>query len=230
VTLNIAAGRTTAIVGASGSGKSTIVDLLIGLLTPTSGAILVDGRPLRAEQLQAWRDGIGYVPQDTFLFHDSVRANLRWARPDATEDEIWRALASAAAADFVAGLPEGLDTIVGDRGVLISGGERQRLALARALLRRPVLLVLDEATSSLDSENERRIQDAIDDLYQQVTIVVVTHRLSTVRGAAVIHVLDGGRVVESGSWDELTGREDGRLRELCRAQNIVLSPPASVLL
>jgi ATP-binding cassette subfamily C protein len=128
----------------------------------------------------------------------------------------------AAADDFVKALPEGLNTILGDRGVLVSGGERQRLSLARALLRRPRLLILDEATSSLDSENERRIQHAIEQLHEQITIVIITHRLSTIRNADVIHVVDHGELVESGSWDELTGRRTSRFANLCQAQGIEL--------
>ncbi len=230
INLDIAAGDTTAIVGPSGAGKSTLVDLLTGLLQPTSGRILVDGHLLRPEHLRAWRQQIGYVPQETFLFHDSVRANLLWARPDANEGDLWCALDSAAATDFVRALPDGLDTLVGDRGILISGGERQRLALARALLRRPTLLILDEATSSLDSENEARIQGAIEKLRDRITIVIVTHRLSTVRRADTIHVIDRGCLVESGRWLDLVGLEHGRFQELCRAQGIhaALESPVEV--
>ena len=220
VTFTLDAGATTAIVGPSGSGKSTLADLLMGLLTPTEGRILVDGVPLDAGRLDAWRDQIGYVAQEAFLFHESVRANLLWAKPDASEEEIWHALRLASADAFVRALPHGLDTVVGDRGVLVSGGERQRLSLARALVRRPALLILDEATSSLDSENEARIQQAIDKLHQQMTIVVITHRLSTIRGADTIHVVDRGRLVESGTWTDLVGRRTGRFRELCEAQGI----------
>ena len=227
VTLAIPARATTAIVGASGSGKSTLADLLIGLLAPSSGRVLVDGTPLGPDGLEAWRDGIGYVAQETFLFHDTVRANLLWAKPDADENEVWDALRLASATEFVAALPKGLDTVIGDRGVLISGGERQRLSLARALLRRPIVLVLDEATSSLDSENEIRIQRTIERLHRQMTIVIITHRLSTVRGADQIHVIDGGCVIESGSWDELVVRGFSRFRELCLMQGIDPQPSAA---
>jgi ATP-binding cassette subfamily C protein len=223
VDLKIAHGETTAIVGPSGAGKSTLTDLLMGLLTPTQGEIFVDGAPLTADLVQSWRERIGYVAQETFLFHDTIRANLLWARPDADEPEIRRALELAAADRFVAGQPQGLDTVVGDRGVLVSGGERQRLSLARALLRRPALLVLDEAASSLDSENELRIQHAIEQLHQELTIVVITHRLSTIRRADMIYVVEGGTVVESGSWDELTAF-GGRFRQLCTAQGIDEAP------
>ena len=220
VPLVVRAGDTTAVVGPSGAGKSTIADLVIGLILPNQGRVLVDRVPLCAERMHSWREQIGYVGQDTFLFHDTVRANLRWSRPEASDEEIRRALRLAAAEEFVSALPEGLDTIVGDRGVRLSGGERQRLALARALLRRPALLILDEATSNLDSEHEVRIQSAIEALHGSTTILVITHRLPTVRGADVIYVLEDGRVIERGDWNSLMAADDGRFRALCRAQGI----------
>jgi ATP-binding cassette subfamily C protein len=213
-------GQTTAIVGPSGAGKSTIADLVMGLIVPNQGCILVDEGELNLERMKAWREQIGYVPQDTFLFHDTLKNNLLWAKPDASEEEINQSLRFAAAEEFVLGLPKGTDTILGDRGVLISGGERQRIALARALLRKPSLLILDEATSSLDSENEKRIHNAIEKLHGQMTILVISHRLSTIRGADVIHVIEEGQLVESGTWDELTAKENGRFRALCQAQGI----------
>ena len=157
------------------------------------------------------------MPQETFLFNDTVRANLLWARPEATEENLRSALRMAAAERFVDKLPLGWDTLLGDRGVRLSGGERQRIALARAILRRPSLLVLDEATSSLDTENERLIQDAIEGLRGEVTILIIAHRLSTVRVADRIVVLREGRLVESGSWDELAGRERGAFKQLLTA-------------
>ena len=217
LTLEIGARRTTALVGTSGAGKTTVADLLMGLATPTGGRILLDETPLSEEVLRTWRGEIGYVAQDTVLFHDTVRANLLWARPDATPEEVDDAL-RAAAADFVAALPQGLDTIIGDRGVRLSGGERQRLALARALLRRPALLILDEATSALDPESERRILDAVEGLHGRTTILLITHRLATVRTADVIHVLDAGVVVESGRWSELASRHGGRFATMWEAQ------------
>jgi ATP-binding cassette subfamily C protein len=216
----IKAGQTTAIVGPSGGGKTTIADLLMGLIAPKEGSILLDGKEFSPKSMRAWREQIGYVPQDTFLFNDTVKANLLWAKPNANEEEINLSLRFAAAEEFVNGLPKRLDTILGERGVLISGGERQRIALARALLRKPSLLILDEATSSLDSENEKRIQNAIEKLHGQMTILVISHRLSTIRGADVIHVVEGGRLVESGTWDELISKENGRFLELCKAQGI----------
>jgi len=219
-TFDIRAGATTAFIGPSGAGKSTIADLLLGLIEPTGGRILVDDQMLDPSRLAAWREQIGYVHQDSFLFHDTIRANLLWARPAATPDDLDRVLRLAAADRFVASLPLGIDTVIGDRGVLLSGGERQRIALARALLRQPTLLVLDEATNALDTENERRIQEAIEGLRHQTTIVVITHRLSTVRAADAIHVLDRGRLTESGSWTELMSRSDGRFRQLSQIQTL----------
>jgi ATP-binding cassette subfamily C protein len=216
--LVLEARRTTALVGPSGAGKSTVVDLVMGLLRPQAGAILIDDVALGPATLRAWRRHVGYVSQEPFLFHDSIRANLLWASPDATDEACWEALSKAAAAGFVSRLPDGIDTIVGDRGSLVSGGERQRLVLARALLREPALLVLDEATSALDAGSEAEVLAAIRGLRGRATIFVISHRLSTIRDADVIHVIDAGRVVESGTWDELAARAAGPFRELCRLQ------------
>jgi ATP-binding cassette, subfamily C, bacterial len=218
--LKIRAGETTAIVGPSGAGKSTVVDLALGLIMPNRGRVLVDEVPLGPERVRSWRDQIGYVAQDTFLFHDTVRANLLWACPEANDEEIEQALRLAAAEEFVSELPEGMETVLGDRGVRLSGGERQRLALARALLRKPSFLILDEATSALDSENEKRIQSAVDELRGHTTILIIAHRLSTIRGADVIYVLEQGHLVESGDWDTLLDKESGRFAALCRAQGV----------
>jgi len=219
IDIAIKSGQTTAIVGPSGAGKTTVADLLMGLIVPNEGGILLDGKEFSPKGVKAWRDQIGYVPQDTFLFNDTVKANLLWAKPDASEEEVNQALKFAAAMEFVSGLPKGIETNLGDRGVLISGGERQRIALARALLRKPSLLILDEATSSLDSENEKRIQNAIENLHGRMTILLISHRFSTIRGADVIHVIEEGRLVESGTWDELIAK-NGRFKLLCEAQGI----------
>lgn len=216
--INFDIGKTTALVGPSGAGKSTVVDMLVGLIAPECGEILFDEVPVTLTQMTAWRQHIAYVAQDTFLFHDTVRANLSVARPSTSDEEILGALHDASAADFVNTLPHGLDTLLGDRGVRLSGGERQRLALARALLRRPELLILDEATSALDAENEQRIQDAIERLQGRMTIVVIAHRLATVRRADVIYVLDAGRVVERGDWTSLSIKPQGRFKALYQAQ------------
>ena len=218
IDLDIPARNTTAIVGASGAGKSTIADLILGLIVPEAGDVRIDDAPLTPSLAYAWRSCVGFVPQDTFLLHDTVRANVLWAQPNASEQDVREALRQAAADTFVNQLPQGLDTKIGDRGVLLSGGERQRLALARALLRKPQLLMLDDATSALDSENEQRIRQAIADVHGQMTVVIITHRLSTIRDADVIHVLEAGRLVQSGTWNELLAVPSGRFRSLCAAQ------------
>ncbi|MGO9376012.1 MAG: ABC transporter ATP-binding protein [Syntrophobacteraceae bacterium] len=219
IDLVIRARSTVAVVGPSGSGKTTLADLIMGLVAPTDGTIFIDGRPLAGELVYNWRSSIGYVPQETFLFHDTIRGNLQLVRPDAEEGELWEALRHAAAETFVAAFPDGLDTVVGDRGIRLSGGERQRIALARALLRKPTVLILDEATSSLDTENERRILDAIEGLHGELTMVVIAHRLSTIRRADSIVVLEQGRIVETGTWVSLSQKEGGRFWEQMAQQN-----------
>lgn len=191
--LRIPVHTTTAVMGESGSGKSTLADLLIGLIVPDRGRILIDGEPLQGERRMRWRGSVAYVPQEVFLFNDSVRNNLLWAAPDASEQELHDALTKAAAG-FVFALPEGLDSQVGENGIRLSGGERQRLALARALLTRPSLLILDEATSALDAENELRVRNALRCLHGQQTLLVISHRLSTLEHADQRIVLAGGRL------------------------------------
>lgn len=214
VTFAIPGGRTTALLGPSGAGKTTVADLVMGLLLPTSGEVLVNGEALCPDVRSDWRRQIGYVAQDAVLFHDTVRANLAWAAPAATEADMWNALEQAAAAEFVRSLPHGLDTEAGERGRRFSGGERQRLALAQTLLRRPELLVLDEATSALDVENEQRIQSAIERLHGSTTILLITHRLSMLRHVDLIHIFSGGSLLRSGSWESLVGAEQDPLRLL----------------
>jgi ATP-binding cassette subfamily C protein len=204
LSLFIPANRTTALVGSSGAGKTTIADLVLGLLRPRLGRVLIDDRPLELFLLPGWRRQIGYVSQDGALLPDTVRANLLWANPQAEEDAMWEALYLAAADGFVRRLPQGLDTLVGERGALLSGGERQRLALAGALVRKPSLLVMDEATSSLDAENERRILEALRGLHGETTVLIISHRPSAVRDADTIHVLEEGRIMASGSWAALS--------------------------
>lgn len=196
--LIIPAGRITALVGASGAGKSTVADLLLGLLASSVGEIRVDGRVLTTEMTASWRGSAAYVPQEIFMFHDSVRNNLLWAVADASEQELWQALESAGAADVVRALPQGLETVVGDRGNRLSGGERQRIAVARALLRHPQLLLLDEATSAMDGENEQRLLQAIRGLGSQTTVVMIAHRWTTVAAADWLIVLEAGKVVQQG--------------------------------
>ncbi|MFL5620142.1 MAG: ABC transporter ATP-binding protein [Gemmatimonadaceae bacterium] len=218
VTLSIPAGRVTALVGSSGAGKSTLADLVLLLATPERGELAVDGEPLAAERRDPWRASVGYVPQETHLFHDTIRENVRWVAPNASDAEVLEALRMAGASSLLARLPNGLDTKIGDRGTLLSGGERQRLALARALLRRPRLLVLDEATSALDPESERSIRQTIASLTPAVTVLTITHRLTTARQADHVVVLDQGAVVAEGPWETLLAGEDSRLARLWTAQ------------
>lgn len=179
----IPASQTTAIMGASGAGKSTLADLLAGLMLPDKGKVLIDGESLTEHNLLAWRNQVAYVPQEVFLFHDTLRANMLWVNPSADEAMLWEALELAAARAFVVQLPQQLDTVIGERGIRLSGGERQRIALARALLRKPTLLILDEATSALDHQNERTIKDSLKRLHGKMTIILIAHRLTTVESA-----------------------------------------------
>lgn len=215
--LTIPANQTTALVGPSGAGKSTLADLLLGLLSPCEGRIVIGDVPLVDQHLAAWRRRVGYVPQETFLLNDTVRANLLLARPTATDGELRSALQAAAAEQFVFQLSQGLESLIGDRGVRLSGGERQRIALARALLRNPDVLVLDEATSNLDAKNQRRIQAALERMNGQLTVVMIAHRLSTIRHADFVVVLEEGRLVESGTYDELVNKDQGVFQSYIRA-------------
>jgi ATP-binding cassette, subfamily B, bacterial MsbA len=204
VSMEVPVLSTVGLVGPSGSGKSTIVGLIARLFDPSAGRIAVDGEDLRAFRLRDWRSSVAVVTQETFLFNDTVLENIRLGRPRAARDQVEEAARLGHAHEFIAALPLGYDTVVGDRGVKLSGGQRQRLAIARALLMEPKFLILDEATSQLDSESESLIQAAIAGLTGRCTMLVVAHRLSTVRSADSIVVLDAGRVVEVGTHDELT--------------------------
>ncbi|MEK4826234.1 ABC transporter ATP-binding protein [Niallia sp. FSL W8-0951] len=211
--------KTTAIVGPSGAGKTTLVDLVMGLLQPEKGRLLVNGKSLTEEEILLYRNSISYVAQEPFLFHSSIRDNLLMVAPKATELELWQALSFAAAENFVKQMPEGLDTVIGDRGIRLSGGERQRLVLARAILRKPAILILDEATSALDSENEQKIQQAIDQLKGRMTIIVIAHRLSTIRNADKVMVLESGKVIQEGEYKQLA-QTKGALRKMLVSQEL----------
>ncbi len=193
IDLELPAGRMTAIAGSSGAGKSTVADLVMGLLLPQEGIVLVDGVALTRENARAWRRQVGYVSQDTLLFHDTVKRNLLWAKPGATDTELAEAI-GAARAEFVYGLGQGLETVVGDRGMMLSHGQRQRIALARALLLQPALLILDEATNSLDLENEEGILRTVAGLKARVTTLLISHRPSAMRFADAVYLLEGGAV------------------------------------
>ena len=216
--LKIQKGKMTALIGESGSGKSTITDLVLGLQIPEQGEVLIDGISLNDYKQNTFRKRIGYVPQDPLLFHCSVRDNLIWSCDDATEHDIWNTLRLANAEKFVKELPEGLDTFVGDRGVRLSGGQRQRIALARALLRKPELLILDEATSALDSESEQLIQQSIEHVAKDTTILVVAHRLSTIAKADQVYILSNGSVIEEGSFQTLSKKHGSVLNGMLASQ------------
>ncbi|HDR7425900.1 TPA: ABC transporter ATP-binding protein, partial [Bacillus toyonensis] len=218
INVQIPINSMTAIVGHSGAGKSTLIDVLMGLIQPEKGQVLIDGTPLTTDNLLSLRQAISYVPQDPFLFNASIRENLMMIDSNVNEEQIWAALEFAAATEFVRMLPNGLDTLIGDRGVRLSGGERQRLVLARAILRKPSILVLDEATSALDTENEVKIQSAIERLKGTMTIVVIAHRLSTIRNADQVIVLGKGEIVQKGEFNQLAKERKGVFRNLLGSQ------------
>ena len=219
VNARVPKGRMVAFVGESGAGKSTLVDLLMGLHTPQAGRITIDGIPLSKFDIASYRHQLGYVPQESVLFNMSIRDNIRWGREDATDEEIDAACHLANAAGFIDELPDGLDTVVGDRGVRLSGGQVQRIALARAMVRKPLLLVLDEATSALDSLSERLFQRAIETIARKTTVVAIAHRLSTIASADQIYVLSRGRIVEHGSFAELSAR-NGAFTQMIEIQSL----------
>ncbi|MGI8665429.1 MAG: ABC transporter ATP-binding protein [Jatrophihabitans sp.] len=217
VSFTAQAGQMVALVGPSGAGKTTISQLLPRIYDVRSGVVRVGGQDVRAVTQQSLRDVIGVVSQDAHLFHDTIEANLRYARPAASEQQLWQALEAANIADKVAELPDRLQTVVGDRGYRLSGGEKQRIAIARLLLKAPPIMILDEATAHLDSESERLVQHALAAALQGRTSLVIAHRLSTIRAADLVLVVDGGRIVQSGSHEELL-RAGGLYAELYRTQ------------
>jgi len=217
VNLTVREGELLALLGPSGSGKTTLANLLLRFWDPSEGVIDLDGQDLTRYRLDDLRSRIALVAQDTYLFNDTLRANVALAKPDAGEAEIREALARAALGDFLARLPDGLDTRVGERGVQLSGGQRQRVAIARAFLKNAPVLILDEATSHLDAVSEAQVRRALVELMRDRTTIVIAHRLSTVRDAELIAVLDAGQLIETGSHDELIAR-GGLYAELIERQ------------
>jgi len=225
VSVSIPANTTVALVGESGAGKSTLVDMLTLMLRPRRGEVYIDGVPGDEVKLSAWRSQIGYVSQETAIFDDTVANNISLWKGDYTDDpevraKVEEAARQAYAHNFITELPDGYQTVVGDNGVRLSGGQCQRLFVARELYKQPNLLILDEATSDLDSASEQHIQDSIDALQGEVTVVTIAHRLSTVKNADRIYVLDEGRVIESGTYHDLRMREDGQFREMVEMQSL----------
>jgi ATP-binding cassette subfamily B protein len=217
VSFTVAPGELVALVGPSGAGKTTSALLVPRIHDVSAGSVLVDGHDVRDYTLESLRGAVGMVMQDPHLFHDSVRNNLRYARPDATDDELVDACRAARIHDMIAALPDGYDTLVGERGYRMSGGEKQRLAIARMLLKDPAVVILDEATSHLDSESELAIQQALANALLGRTSLVIAHRLSTIVAADRILVLEGGRIIESGRHDELL-RAGGLYTDLYQTQ------------
>jgi ATP-binding cassette subfamily B protein len=203
ISLHVAAGETVAVVGSSGSGKSTMATLVPRLYDVTTGAVRIDGHDVRDLTGDSLHDAIGVVTQDPHLFHETIKANLLYARPDATDEEVIAACDAARIHSTIAALPDGYDTFVGERGYRLSGGEKQRVAIARMLLKNPAIMILDEATSHLDNENESLVQEALEAALHGRTALVIAHRLSTIRDADRIVVVDNGRIVEQGTHDAL---------------------------
>jgi subfamily B ATP-binding cassette protein MsbA len=211
-------GQVVALVGPSGAGKTTLVNLIPRFYDPTAGRIVIDGYDLRDVQMRSLREQIGIVPQETSLFSGTVRSNIAYGKLDATQEEIEQAARAANAHDFISRMPQGYDTLVGERGIKLSGGERQRVSIARAILKNPRVLILDEATSSLDSESEKAVQEALDRLMKNRTTFVIAHRLSTITNADKILVLAGGRILEQGDHATLLAREGGLYRRMYAVQ------------
>ena len=225
LTMNFPVKKSIAIVGESGAGKSTLADLITLMHMPTSGEITIDGIPCNEIKKCSWRDQIGYVSQETVIFDDTIANNICMWKGESEKnnnlmEEIKLAAKKANILDFIESLPDGFQSLVGDRGVLLSGGQRQRLFIARELFRNPALLIMDEATSALDSASEKEIQKSIESLKGEVTLILIAHRLSTIKNVDLIHVLDDGRILESGTYEELMKNEDSTFRKLAVLQTL----------
>ena len=218
IRLELAAGEKVALAGSSGAGKSTIAQLLMRFYEINGGSITIDGKAIQDYNLQFLRQHIGIVPQEVILFGGSIQENIGYGKQDATEEEIIDAARKANALDFIQEFPDGFNTVVGDRGIKLSGGQRQRIAIARAILKNPSILILDEATSSLDASSEHLVQQALDLLMEGRTTLIIAHRLGTIRNVDRIYVLDQGQIVESGTHDELVANPDGFYNNLVALQ------------
>lgn len=218
IDLNIKEGKKVAFVGASGSGKSTLVRLLLRFYEPTEGQLLIDNQPATSYDLATYRSNMAIVPQEVILFGGTIRENILYGKPEASEEEVIEAAKQANTWEFISIFPEGLDTVVGERGVKLSGGQRQRIAIARAILRNPSILLLDEATSSLDAESEKVVQDALNVLMEGRTSIIIAHRLATIRDVDCIYVLDDGKIIEQGTHTELSLIENGAYSNLASLQ------------
>lgn len=218
LSLQIKAGEKIALVGHSGAGKSTIVQLLLRFYEPQQGQILVDGTPVSSFELSAYRANLGIVPQEVILFGGSIRENIAYGKPQASDTEIREAARKANALQFIETFPDRFATLVGERGVKLSGGQRQRIAIARAILKDPKILILDEATSSLDAKSEHLVQLALDKLMEGRTTIIIAHRLATIRKADRIYVVSGGQITESGTHEELLHQDGGIYANLIRLQ------------
>lgn len=218
IDFQVKSGQKVALVGYSGGGKSTIVQLLFRYYDVAQGIIQIDGKNIDSYDISALRQHIGIVPQEVILFGGTIKENILYGRPDATDEEVRRAAEQANAWSFIEGFPEQLETIVGERGVKLSGGQRQRIAIARAILKNPEILILDEATSSLDADSEKLVQEALNDLMKNRTTIIIAHRLSTIRSVDIIYVLSEGRIVEAGSHEELVLHENGVYNNLVKLQ------------
>lgn len=218
IDLHASRGEKIALVGSSGSGKSTIVQLLMRFYNPDSGKITIDNNEIAAYNITHLRQNIGIVPQEVILFGGSIRENILYGKPNASEEEIIAAAKKSNSYEFISSFPEGLDTIVGERGIKLSGGQRQRIAIARAILKNPSILILDEATSSLDAESEKVVQEALENLMENRTSIIIAHRLATIKDVDRIYVIDNGKIVESGTHDELFSMEGGIYQSLARLQ------------
>lgn len=218
ISLNVKKGERIALVGQSGAGKSTIAQLVMRFYKPTAGSILIDGQHIDSYDLLSFRKNLAIVPQDVLLFGGTIRENILYGKPGASDEELKAAAEQSNCMEFISGFPDGFETVVGERGIKLSGGQKQRIAIARSILRDPAILILDEATSSLDSESEKIVQDALDKLMKNRTSIIIAHRLSTIRDADRIYVLKDGLIAESGTHSELIAMESGIYRSLVSLQ------------